>query len=126
MGTCTQNDKNILDDYVLGSPNCKESARSLTSIQQWIDDAKKTEDEPKTAAILITYRNAARDLHNFEMAKTFAKATNQEFVLYHAVDTAKSKSARGKKRLQGEAAWRVPYKAAGDLGGRLPLIAGML
>ncbi|EEB93395.1 hypothetical protein MPER_07952 [Moniliophthora perniciosa FA553] len=60
------------------------------------------------------------------MSQTFAAATGQELHVYHAKDMI----GRGRKRRQlnnlaREAAWAVPTKKAGDLGGRVMYVPGM-
>ncbi|KAF5361235.1 hypothetical protein D9757_013225 [Collybiopsis confluens] len=119
VGTCTESDKAILDKYVLNSEECLPETTALVDITRWITD-------PKFACPLITYTNAARDAHNFEAAKAFARATGQSFYIYHSKDTR----GRGKKKLEilgiaAEAAWSVSPKSAHDLGGKVPYVPGM-
>ncbi|KAL0565069.1 hypothetical protein V5O48_016965 [Marasmius crinis-equi] len=118
-GTCTEEDKALLDTFVLSNKDCSAETKSLTDITRWVSD-------PANACPLITYTNSARDAHNFESAKAFAAATGQDFHVYCSVDV---RGARNKKcELQGlaaEVAWQVPVKKAQDLAGRLPLIPGM-
>jgi hypothetical protein len=114
-GTCTEDDKIILDKYVLSNVECTEATKNLTDINRWIEN-------PKYACPLIVYTNAARDRHNNNMTKAFAAATGQEYHLYHSHDTR----GRGcnRKQLTGlaaEAAWSVPVKDAKDLGGKARL-----
>jgi hypothetical protein len=60
------------------------------------------------------------------MAKTFAKATGQEIMIFHSVDTrGRGKNRKELKGVAAEAAWRVPVKEADDLGGRVPYVPGM-
>ncbi|KAJ7864673.1 hypothetical protein B0H13DRAFT_2353553 [Mycena leptocephala] len=47
-GTCTEDDKAILDKHVLSDAECSESTRNLTDINRWIDD-------PVHACPLIVY-----------------------------------------------------------------------
>jgi hypothetical protein len=112
-GTCTEDDKAILDKYVLSNAECNEATKDLTDIERWIDD-------PDHACPLIVYTNAARDRHNNNMAKAFATATGQDCHIYYSRDTR----GRGRKRKQltgvaAEAAWSVPVKEANDLGGKV-------
>jgi hypothetical protein len=115
-GTCTEDDKEILDKYVLSNAECSEETKDLTGINRWIDD-------PAHACPLIVYTNAARDRHNSNMAEAFATATGQDCHFYHSRDTR----GRGRKRQQltglaAEAAWSVPVKEANDLGGKVTWI----
>ncbi|KAJ7144857.1 hypothetical protein C8R43DRAFT_856380, partial [Mycena crocata] len=61
------------------------------------------------------------------MTQTFAGATNQEFGIYHALDTV----GRGHKKIvlrgqNAQDAWNTPIKScAEDLSGRLALVIGM-
>jgi hypothetical protein len=60
------------------------------------------------------------------MAKTFAKITGQEAVMYHSIDTrGRGRLRRELKGTAAEAAWRVPVKEAKDLPGRVPYLTGM-
>ncbi|KAJ3881168.1 hypothetical protein F5051DRAFT_290444, partial [Lentinula edodes] len=59
-------------------------------------------------------------------AKAFARATGQEFHVYHSTDTrGRGKNKKVIKGVAAEAAWRIPVKDAQDLGGKVPYIPGM-
>ena len=117
-GVCTERDYEFLQQFLIKN-RPDEINRKLLSIDKWIYD-------PLNASPLICYTNAMRDAHNLRCAEAFAKATHQEYHLYHSVDT---KTIKGKvvtlKNAAAEAAWSAPVKAAKDLAGRLPLIPGM-
>jgi hypothetical protein len=116
-GTCTQADKDILDEYVLNHGKHSDQTREL------IDAAKWTDGE---GCPLITYRNESRDMHNVEMAKTYGRITEQEAVMYHSIDTrGRGRKLRELKGMAAEAAWRVPVKNVRDLPGRVPYLTGM-
>uniref|UniRef100_A0A0W0FV67 ATP-dependent DNA helicase n=2 Tax=Moniliophthora roreri TaxID=221103 RepID=A0A0W0FV67_MONRR len=119
LGSCTEEDKRLLDQHVLSDAGCSEEIRALTDITRWITD-------PVKACPLITYTNAARDAHNFECAREFAEASGQAFQVYHSVDTQRVQGRRQElKGAAAEAAWQVPVKRAKDLGGKVPLVPGM-
>ena len=112
-GLCNEEEKEILDKYVLSSEECSAETKDLTDIKRWVDD-------PHHACPLIVYTNVARDRHNLNMAEAFATATGQGCHVYHSRDTR----GRGGNRQQlaglaAEAAWAVPVKEANDLGGKV-------
>jgi len=117
-GVYTEHDYEFLQQFLIKNrPN--EINKKLLSIDKWIYD-------PLNALPLICYTNAMWDAHNFRCAEAFAKATHQEYHLYHSVDT---KTIKGKlvtlKNAAAEAAWSAPIKVAKDLSGQLPLVPGM-
>jgi ATP-dependent DNA helicase PIF1 len=118
-GSCTEGDKEILDKYVLSTPDCSEETKRLTDPRRWVED-------PGNACPLIVYTNAARDAHNWNMAEVFAEVTGQPCNIYHAMDTR----GRGSKKAQlaglvAEVSWAIPVKDANDLGGKVPYMPGM-
>jgi hypothetical protein len=116
-GTCTEADKQMLDQYVLTNKDCSDETKALTNIQHWIDGV---------GCPLIVYCNEARDVHNYEMSCAFSRATGQETSLYWSIDTrGRGKARRELVGVAAEAAWRVAVKEADDLSGKLPLVSGM-
>lgn len=116
-GTCTEEDKCLLDGYVLSSDDCGEDTKDLPNIRHWIKGV---------GCPLIVYCNEARDIHNFEMSCAFSRATGQESFVYFSIDTrGRGKAKRELVGVAAEAAWRVAVKEADDLSGKLPLVSGM-
>ena len=120
-GACTtegaDNDLDYLSTFRLSSTG---SQTAVPDVLKWISD-------PENASPLITYTNAVRDVHNWNMTKAFATASGQEFDVYYAEDTMGKGSER--RILTGQNAtdaWSTSIKAnAHDLSGRLPLAIGM-
>nr|GAT48229.1 ATP-dependent DNA helicase [Mycena chlorophos] len=115
-GTCTSADKTLLDRYVLSSPDCTDETCDLIDVRHWINGV---------GCPLITYKNEARDAHNFKMCQAFADTTAQESAIYYSVDTrGRGTNKQELKGIAAEAAWRVPVKEANDLGGKMPFVPG--
>ncbi|KAE8218468.1 hypothetical protein CF319_g7667 [Tilletia indica] len=116
-GMCTREDKDLLDQYVLGSGSLARASNIDPSL--WVTS-------PENASPLISYRNGVRDAHNDLMAKAFAQTSNQQFHYYHSEDKiGKGRAQRTLQNMAARAAWDVAAKKAGDLSGRLPLLMGM-
>jgi ATP-dependent DNA helicase PIF1 len=75
----------------------------------------------KDAPIVVT-KKFLRDAINESKAHSFARATTQEFEVYHARDTIGGKNAtpQQQKRL-----WKLQSTHTNDMLGELPLISGM-
>ncbi|KIJ56711.1 hypothetical protein M422DRAFT_95199, partial [Sphaerobolus stellatus SS14] len=59
-------------------------------------------------------------------AEAFAKATGQQFHLYHSIDTTgRGRKKKVLKNAAAQAAWMAPVKDADNLSGHLPLIPGI-
>jgi hypothetical protein len=94
-GLCTEEEKEVLDKYVLSSEECIPETKALTDIERWADN-------PGQACPLIVYTNVARDRHNLNMAEAFATAIGQGCHVYHSRGQEKSsKGGQGVPRSVG-------------------------
>ncbi|KAE8243843.1 hypothetical protein A4X13_0g6923 [Tilletia indica] len=116
-GMCTEDDKALLDQHVLGSG----SSADVQNI-----DAALWLSPDNDASPLISYRNGVRDAHNVRMSESFAALSGQDYWVYHSLDkVGKGHKQKVLRHAAAESAWAIPPKHASDLHGRLPLLIGM-